>query len=302
MRSRLELAPEVEAALAEGRPVVALETALVSHGLPHPRNLETMASMTRLIREAGAVPATVGLLDGAIRVGLDDDALARFATDPGALKVSRRDVGPVLVTKGLGATTVAGTMLCAALAGIRVMATGGIGGVHRGGETSLDISADLAELARTDVAVVCSGAKSILDLGRTLEVLETAGVPVVGYGVDRLPAFHLRSSDLPLVARVESPAGAAALIKARAGLGGGVVIANPVPERAALGGAEYARWLARAEAEAAGIGGGALTPFLLDRLVKYSAGRTLAANVALLEANAALAARIAGALAALDGA
>ncbi len=296
----LDLAPEVAEALAAGRPVVALESTVIAHGLPRPDNLELARSMQACVRARGAVPATIALLDGRIRVGLDDAQLERLASDGGARKTSRRDLAAVLARRELGATTVAGTLACAALAGVRLFATGGLGGVHRGGEASLDVSADLHELARSPVAAVCAGAKSVLDLARTLEVLETLGVPVVGYGTDRFPAFFCRSSGLALPHRVDGPAQAADLLRLHWALpgAGGVVLAQPPPAATALAEAEVEGLVAEAEVEAArqGVRGAALTPFLLARLVARSGGRTLAANKALLLANADSAAAIAAAL------
>ncbi len=269
--------------------------------------------MERAVGEAGAVPATIGLIDGKVVVGLSDREIGRFATEPGIAKASLRDLAPLLARGGTGATTVAATLACAAGAGIRVLATGGIGGVHRGGERSLDVSADLTELARAPVAVVCAGAKSVLDLARTLEVLETNGVPVLGYGTDEFPAFFTRGSALRLEARVDTPEAAAAVMAAQWGLGpagglpggppggpsGGLVVAVPPPEDAALDQAALEGWIARAlaEASARGVTGKNVTPFLLARLAEASGGRTLAANVALLEHNARLAGQIAAAYA-----
>jgi pseudouridine-5'-phosphate glycosidase len=284
--------------------VVALESTLIAHGLPYPRNLETAKRAAARVRAAGAVPATVGVAGGRLTVGLDGMEIERFARSKTVAKVSRRDLAAVTVAGGDGATTVAATMVAAHLAGIGIMATGGIGGVHRGGEASLDVSADLAELARTPVAVVCAGAKAILDLPRTLEVLETQGVPVVGYATSELPAFYCRSSGIPLEARVDTPQAAARLLRAQRTLapGSGLLIVNPPPEETALAPEEVEAWIAQsiAAAEAAGIGGKRLTPFLLERIAELSGGRSLEANLALIEANAELAGRIAGTEAALD--
>ncbi len=308
MTELLDIRPEVAAALGEGRPVVALETTVLAHGLPPPHNLETARAMERAVRAAGAVPATLGLIGGRVRVGLDAAELARFADpDERPAKVSHRDLGPVLAASGLGATTVAATLACAARAGIRLLATGGIGGVHRsgpaGGADRLDVSADLTELARAPVAVVCAGAKAVLDLPRTLEVLETQGVPVLGYGCDEFPAFYARRSGLRLEARVDTPMAAAAALRAhwRLGLPGGLVIAVPPPAASALDVEELEPWIGQALAEAAaqGVAGQAVTPFLLARLAALSAGRTLAANTALLVHNARIGGEIAVALAAL---
>ncbi|MFQ6016743.1 MAG: pseudouridine-5'-phosphate glycosidase [Kiloniellaceae bacterium] len=303
MNRYLEIREEVADALASGHPVVALESSLIAHGLPHPENLETARRLEAILREAGAVPATIGLLEGRIRIGLSPAEIERFATADDVAKVSRRDLAVVLARKGAGATTVAATMAAAALAGIRLFVTGGIGGVHRGGETSLDVSADLRELARSPVAVVCAGAKSILDLPRTLEVLETWGVPVVGYGTGDFPAFFSRSAGLPLEARVDTPEAAAELMQIQwgLGLGGGLVFANPIPEAAALEKAVLEGWIERALAEAGTerITGQDVTPVLLARLSRLSDGRTLAANLALVEHNARVGAAIACAYAAL---
>lgn len=305
MKGLLEIDSDVAAALDRGQPVVALESAMVSHGLPHPANIETARRLHAVVREAGAVPATIGIAGGRLRVGLGDRELERFAGDEGVVKVSLCDLASVIASGGDGATTVAATLVGAALAGIRVFATGGIGGVHRGGETTLDVSADLFELARQPVAVVSAGAKSILDLPRTLEVLESLGVPVVGYGSDTLPAFYSRDSGIALSARVDSPAAAARLMHAQWSLGlrSGLLFANPPPEATALGTAEVERLVARAmaRAEAAGIKGKDLTPFLLASMAAESGGATLAANIGLIEHNARLAAQIAVAYADIEG-
>ena len=303
MTEFLDIRPEVAEALAAGRAVVALESTVIAHGLPAPRNIEAARGMAAAVRDAGAVPATVAVLDGRVRVGLSPAEVERLATADAVAKVSRRDLAAALAYQGLGATTVAATMACAARAGIRVFATGGLGGVHRGGERSLDISADLTELARSPVAVVCAGAKAILDLPRTLEVLETNGVPVIGYGTHEFPAFFSQSSGLTLPAQVDTPEAAAALLRAHWGLGldGGVVIANPPPEEAALDAAVIEPLIARAlaDAEADGVRGGAVTPYLLARLAVLSDGRTIEANVALLAHNARLGGQIAAAFAEL---
>jgi pseudouridine-5'-phosphate glycosidase len=302
MNSLLSIAPEVSAALAAGRPVVALESTIISHGMPYPQNLEMAQRVEGIIREEGAVPATIAVADGRIHVGLDQALLHRLATAKDVAKLSRRDLGGILASGGLGATTVAATMIAAHLAGIRVFATGGIGGVHRGAETSFDVSADLDELARTPVAVVCAGAKSILDLPKTLEYLETRGVPVIGYGTDTLPAFFSRSSGLALALRRDTPEEVAALLDAQAALGfpAGAVIANPIPEAHALPEAEIDAAIASALADAGrdGVGGKEVTPYLLARIVALTGGRSLTANIALVEHNARLGARIAKALAA----
>ena len=299
MHDRLLVAPEVEAALTGGGAVVALETTLIAHGLPWPGNLETVETMCAAIRATGAVPALIGLAGGRIHIGMDSALVRRFAQGTGVEKASRRDLAALLASGRDGATTVAGTMFCAALAGIRVFATGGIGGVHRGAERNFDVSADLTELARTAVAVVCSGAKSILDLPRTLEVLETAGVPVLGFGCDDFPAFHTTGSGLPVSARVDTATAAAQLIELQLELGaGGVLVACPIPAAEAIERARLEGWIATALAEAtqAGITGKAVTPWLLSRLAVLSDGATLVANRALLHHNAEVAAHIAVAL------
>ncbi len=304
MHDRLSLTPEVADALADGRPVVALESTVIAHGMPYPKNLDTAHSLEALIRAEGAVPATIAVLDGKIRVGLDDEALERLASGGKAvMKLSRRDLPVALATGALGATTVAATMIAANLAGIAVFATGGLGGVHRGAETSFDVSADLDELARTSVCVVCAGAKSILDLPKTLEVLETRGVPVLGLGTDEFPAFYSRNSGLPVSHRCDNVTEVATILRAKwdLGLEGGVVLANPIPEADALDGAamEEAITQALADAEAHGITGKSVTPHLLAALERITAGRSLTANMALIRHNAVVAARLASAYAAL---
>jgi pseudouridine-5'-phosphate glycosidase len=293
----LHYSPEVADALRKGRPIVALESTVITHGLPYPDNAETAFAMENAVRAAGATPATIAVLKGKITVGLSHDDIERLAQAPAGSvrKCSRRDF-PIAV--GLGedaATTVAGTMIVAAAAGIQMFATGGIGGVHRG--QPFDVSADLIELGRTPVAVICAGAKSILDLPLTMEVLETQGVPVIGYQTDTLPAFFSRSSGLPLDARVESVEEAAKVVRAALalGLGHGVLIANPVPEHVALDEtiAERAIQQATDEAAAQGIHGKAVTPFLLARVSELTGGESRRANTALLVNNAMLAAGIA---------
>jgi pseudouridine-5'-phosphate glycosidase len=305
MSSALYVAPEVAAALAENRPVVALESTVLAHGLPFPDNLETARAMEAAVRAGGAVPATIGIVKGRLVAGMEARDLELFAEEGAAIrKVSTRDFGAVLAAGGDGATTVAGTLVGARIAGIRIFATGGIGGVHRDGEVTLDISADLDALARNPVAVVSAGAKSILDLPRTLEVLESLGVPVVGIGTEDFPAFFTRSSGLKLVSSVADARQAAALLRAHWGLGleSGVLLANPIPAEAALSEPEVEAWIARVlgEARAEGIHGKAVTPWVLGRLHDLSGGRTLAANRSLLLHNAAAAAEIASALAQLE--
>lgn len=296
MSRLIEIGAEVEAALRERRPVVALESTLISHGLPRPQNLETAFELESAVRQKGAVPATIGIEGGRVVVGLGRQALAQLAGSDDVLKVSRRDLASAVGQAGLGATTVAATMWAAASAGIGIMATGGIGGVHRGGETSLDVSADLSELGRTGVAVVCSGAKAILDLARTLEVLETQGVPVIGFGTDCFPAFYSRDSGAEVSQRVDSARAAAGLLAIHRGLGlaSGVLITQPPPADSEMDRGEVEGWVGQALVEAAsrGIVGRDVTPFLLARLTELSGGRTLETNRALLVANASLAAEI----------
>jgi len=297
----LAVSPEVEAALAAGRPVVALETTIVSHGMPWPDNIETAIAVETIVRAAGAVPAAIAVLDGRVRVGLGRDDLERLAKATDVAKLSRADLAWAVVSGRPGATTVAATMIVAARAGIRVFATGGIGGVHRGAEQSFDISADLTELARTDVTVVAAGAKALLDLPKTLEMLETLGVPVVCYRSDAFPAFWSRQSGLSAPIRLDDAAGIAAFIRAREALalGGGVLVANPVPEADEIPAGEIAAHIDAAyrDSIAAGVTGKAVTPFLLDAILKRTEGRSLVTNIALIRNNARLAAEIAVALA-----
>lgn len=297
----LSIAPEVDEALATGGAVVALESTIITHGMPFPQNLEMARQVEAVVRDAGAVPATIALMDGRIRVGLGGGDLEALAQSGGrAAKASRRDVAALLASRATAGTTVATTMQAADMAGIRLFATGGIGGVHRGAELNFDISADLQELSRTPVAVVCAGAKAILDLPKTLEVLETLGVPVVGYGTDEFPAFWTRSSGLPVSARVDGAEQAGMLIATQFALGmGGVLIANPIPADAAMDRDEINAGIeaALADADARGVTGKAITPFLLQRIYELTAGRSLASNIALVENNARVAAEIAVAVA-----
>ena len=296
----LAFAPEVADALATGRPVVALESTIITHGMPHPQNLAMAEGVEAVIREGGAVPATIAVLDGTVKVGLSPDERAALAAAPAPRKVSRADLAFAVARGETAGTTVAATMMIAALAGIGVFATGGIGGVHRGAEETFDISADLLELARTPVIVVAAGAKAILDIGKTLEVLETHGVPVVGYRTDTMPAFWSRTSAFAAPLRLDSAADIAAFQHARVELGveGGMLVANPIPPEHEIPAGEMARHIARAQAEmeAAGISGKAVTPYLLGRIVELTAGASLASNIALVKSNAALAAEIAHAL------
>jgi pseudouridine-5'-phosphate glycosidase len=293
----LKLNDEVATALREGRPVVALESTIISHGMPYPRNVEMAIEVEQIIRDGGATPATIAVLDGIPRIGLDRDELETLATHPEVTKVSLRDLPFVVATGAHGATTVAATMRLAALAGIPVFVTGGLGGVHRGAETSFDISADLTELGQTDVAVVSAGVKSILDIGLTLETLETLGVPVVVHGSDEFPSFYSRSSGYAAPLRADSPDQVAAMMAAKwdLGLKGAVSIANPVPEEDEIPAAEIADLIDRALAECdeRGIRGKDITPFLLGRIVELSDGRSLETNIALVRANARLGAAIA---------
>lgn len=296
----LRLADEVRGALAVGGPVVALESTVIAHGLPYPANIEVAQAMEAAVRAEGAVPATVGILDGQIVIGLNGDEIQRLATEPHVLKASRRDLGVALARKATAATTVAGTVACAALAGIRVFATGGIGGVHRGAERSFDVSADLIELSRSPMITVCAGAKAILDLPLTLEYLETHGVPVIGFGTDELPAFYLRESGLPVPHRADTPGEIAAIAQAqwRSGLGGGILVTCPIPAEHALeaDAGDAAITHALREAEERGVRGPALTPFLLARVAELTSGESITANRALLLNNATWGARFAAAL------
>ena len=297
----LDITSEVADALSSGRAVVALESTIITHGMPHPQNLEMARGVEAIVREGGAVPATIAIMGGRIRVGLTEADLEELAeTGPAAAKASRRDVAALLTSGATAGTTVATTMQAAHLAGIRLFATGGIGGVHRGAELSFDVSADLEELARTPVAVVCAGAKAILDLPKTLEVLETKGVPVIGYGTADFPAFWTRSSGLKADQRLDTPDEIAALLDTQFALGmGGVLIGNPIPEAAAMEPAFIASMIERALANAAvaGISGKATTPYLLKRIFELTEGKSLVSNIALVENNARVAADIAVALA-----
>lgn len=290
----------VEAAAAAGKPIVALESTIIAHGMPYPENVRTAREVEAVIREQGAEPATIAVIGGKIRIGLSDDELELLARSGQAHKVSRRDLPAVLANGELGATTVAGTMICAALAGIEVFVTGGIGGVHRGAETSFDISADLQELARTSVAVVCAGAKSILDIGLTLEYLETHGVPVLSCGQDNFAAFYTPDSGFRADWRLDDAASQARFIRTKwnLGLAGGVVLSVPVPAEAAMPREEIDAITQQALAEAAAqkITGKAVTPFLLARIKSLSGGRSLATNIALVKNNALAGARLAVAL------
>lgn len=301
----LVVSDEVKAAVAEGKPVVALESTIISHGMPYPQNVECALQCEQIIRDNGAVPATVAIIGGKLRAGLSKDEidyLGKKGHD--VAKVSRRDL-PIIVAKGEdGATTVTTTMMIAHMAGIKVFATGGIGGVHRGAETTMDISADLEELAQTPVMVICAGAKAILDLGLTLEYLETKGVPVLGYGTDELPAFYTRHSGFGVDAKVESPEELASIYKAKEDLGmkSGILVGNPIPEEYSMDKATIDKAIdqAIAEAEEQGVHGKAATPFLLARVSELTGGDSLEANIKLVFNNVALGAKAAAALSKLN--
>ena len=301
MNKYLDLSPEVGAARAAGKPVVALESTIISHGMPYPQNVETALWVERTIRDNGAVPATVAVIGGRLKAGLTPDEIDYLGKQGrGVAKASRRDL-PVLVARGAdGATTVTTTMIIAALAGIRVFATGGVGGVHRGAETTMDISADLEELARTPVMVICAGAKSILDLGLTLEYLETKGVPVIGYGTDELPAFYTRKSGFKVDYRIDTPEELAAAFRAKQEmcLGGGMLVTNPIPEEYSMDPVRINQAIDEAVAEAnrLGIKGKETTPFLLAKIKDITGGDSLASNIQLVLNNARLAAKVAALL------
>ncbi|OSP55469.1 pseudouridine-5'-phosphate glycosidase [Pseudoruegeria sp. SK021] len=301
----LHFSAEVASARDRGAPIVALESTIITHGMPYPRNVETARAVEAVIRAEGAVPATIAVLDGTLHIGLDPDQLTALAQAKNVAKLSRADLAVCIATGGTGATTVAATMIAAAQAGIDVFATGGIGGVHAGAELSFDISADLQELARTPVTVICAGAKAILDLPKTLEVLETLGVPVIVNGQDELPAFWSRASGLAAPLRLDSPQqiARAALTRAALGLSGGQLVANPIPEADEIPAEVLAPLIAQAQAEAQadGITAKAVTPYLLARLFELTEGRSLEANIALVLNNARLAAQIAQQFTALRG-
>ena len=301
MNRYLDIAPEVAEALAAGKPVVALESTIISHGMPYPQNVETALKVESIIRECGAVPATIAIIGGRLKAGLSKEEIDYLGrTGAGIPKASRRDL-PVLVAQGKdGACTVTTTMMIADMAGIRVFATGGIGGVHRGAETTMDISADLEELAQTPVMVVCAGAKAILDLGLTLEYLETKGVPVLGYGTDELPAFYTRESGLGVDARVDTPEDLAAIFQAQRDLGlkTGMLVTNPIPQQYAMDKAVIDKAIdqALAESHEQGIHGKETTPFLLARVAELTGGDSLESNIQLVLNNARVAAKTAVAL------
>ncbi|QBR03042.1 pseudouridine-5'-phosphate glycosidase [Paraburkholderia pallida] len=303
-RSWLTFSPAVAAAKAAGRPLVALESTIIAHGMPYPENVRTAREVEALIRELGAEPATIALIGGRIRIGLSDDELELLGRSDQVHKVSRRDLPAVLANGGLGATTVAGTMICAALAGIEVFVTGGIGGVHRGAQETFDISADLQELARTSVAVVCAGAKSILDIGLTLEYLETHGVPVLSCEQDNFAAFYTRDSGYRADFRLDDAVEQARFIRTKWDLGlvGGVVVSTPVPAVAAMPDEEIDALTRQALDDAAvqGVTGKAVTPFLLARIKALTGGRSLATNIAIVKHNAEVGARLAIAMGSIE--
>ena len=293
----LDIKPEIKKALEEGKAVVALESTIISHGMPYPRNVETALNVEQIIRDNGAIPATIAIMDGKLKVGLSKDEIESLGKNSDAIKCSRRDIPFILAKKLDGATTVASTMLIASMAGIKVFATGGIGGVHRGAQETFDISADLQELAHTDVAVVCAGAKSILDIGLTLEYLETQGVPVVGFGTDELPAFYTSKSGFGVDYRVDTPEELAEALKTKWDLGieGGVVVANPIPPEYEMDPAVIDSAISEAvrEADLKGIKGKESTPFLLAKVKEITGGSSLDSNIQLVYNNAVLGAKIA---------
>ncbi|MDE0917395.1 MAG: pseudouridine-5'-phosphate glycosidase [Flavobacteriales bacterium] len=301
MKDIIEYSEEVREAMGSGVPVVALESTIIAHGMPYPENVNTAKRLGSIIRDAGCVPAIIAISGGKVCVGIDDALLERIAKEKDVLKVSRRDIPIVIASKGLGATTVSGTLVIAHAAGIKVFVTGGIGGAHRGSETSMDVSSDLEELAIRDVAVVSAGVKAILDLPKTLEILETKGVPVVGYQTDELPAFYTRTSGLKLVARADTVDEVACIMKAKwdLGIGGSILIANPIPHAfeadAKVINAAIENALVRANE--LGVSGKEITPFILSHVSEATGGDSLAANVALVENNARLGAKIAFAFA-----
>lgn len=297
LKDYLDISPEVQKALDEGRPVVALESTIISHGMPYPQNVETARKVENIIRQAGAVPATIGIIKGRLKAGLTDEEIEYMGDGEKILKTSRRDIPFIIANKLDGATTVASTMIIAELAGIKVFVTGGIGGVHRDGERTMDISADLQELANTNVAVICAGAKSILDINLTLEYLETHGVPVIGYGTDEFPAFYTRKSGFKADYRVDSPDVVARALKAKwdLNLKGGVVIGNPIPEEFEMDYDVITKAIEDAllEAKENGISGKQTTPFLLAKVKALTGGTSLVSNIELVYNNARVGSQIA---------
>ncbi|PXF30886.1 pseudouridine-5'-phosphate glycosidase [Pokkaliibacter plantistimulans] len=301
MNAYLDIHPEVKAALDAGKPVVALESTIISHGMPWPQNAETALQVEQIVRDNGAVPATIAIIKGRLKVGLSKEEIEYLGqAGQNVIKTSRRDIPFIVASDKDGATTVASTMILAAMAGIRVFATGGIGGVHRGAEETFDVSADLQELAHTNVAVICAGAKSILDIGLTREYLETHGVPVVGYQTATLPAFYTRESDFSVDYQLDTPQQIADALKAKwaLNLNGGVVIANPIPEQFAMDRSKIDQAIsnALAEMDEKGIGGKDSTPFLLAKVAEITGGDSLKANIQLVFNNARLAAQIAASM------
>lgn len=297
MKQYLDIHPDVKLALEEGRPVVALESTIISHGMPYPQNVETARKVEQIVRDAGAVPATIAIIDGRLKAGITDDELEFFGKSDDILKASRRDIPFIVANKLNGATTVASTMIIAALAGIKVFVTGGIGGAHRGAQETFDISADLMELAQTDVAVVCAGAKSILDIGLTLEYLETHGVPVIGYQTDDFPAFYTRTSGFGVDFNAANPDEVASAMKVKwdLGLKGGMVIANPIPVEHAMDDVKITTAIENAlkEADELGISGKETTPFLLGKIKDITEGKSLESNIELVYNNARVGSEIA---------
>lgn len=297
MKQYIELSEEVRAAKEQGKPIVALESTIISHGMPYPQNVQTAREVEQIIRDNGAVPATIAIVDGKIKIGLSDEELEMFGKSSDVAKASRRDLAYLIATKKLGATTVAATMICAEAAGINIFVTGGIGGAHRGAETTMDISADLEELGQTNVAVICAGAKSILDLGLTMEYLETKGVPVIGYQTDLLPAFYTRKSEFSVNFRANDVETIASTLKVKwdLNLKGGAVIANPIPEEHAMDEKTINSVIEAAlkEAEEKHINGKEVTPFLLGKVKDLTEGKSLEANIALVKNNAVVGAKLA---------
>jgi pseudouridylate synthase len=297
MNQYISLSEEVRIAKEQGKPIVALESTIISHGMPYPQNVQTAREVEQIIRDNGAVPATIAIVDGKIKIGLSDEELEMFGKSSDVAKASRRDLAYLIATKKLGATTVAATMICAEAAGIHIFVTGGIGGAHRGAENTMDISADLEELGQTNVAVICAGAKSILDLGLTMEYLETKGVPVIGYQTDVLPAFYTRKSDFEVNVRADDVETIASTLKVKwdLNLKGGAVIANPIPEEFAMDEKVITSVIESAlkEAEEKHISGKNVTPFLLGKVKELTEGKSLDANIALVKNNAVVGAKIA---------
>ncbi|MEH7504177.1 pseudouridine-5'-phosphate glycosidase [Neobacillus drentensis] len=297
MKQYITLSEEVRVAKEQGKPIVALESTIISHGMPYPQNVKTAREVEQIIRDNGAVPATIAIVDGKIKIGLSDEELEMFGKSTDVAKASRRDLAYLIATKKLGATTVAATMICAELAGINIFVTGGIGGAHRGAETTMDISADLEELGQTNVAVICAGAKSILDLGLTMEYLETKGVPVIGYQTDLLPAFYTRNSEYSVNFRADDVETIASTLKVKWALNlkGGAVIANPIPEEFAMDEKFINNVIESAlkEAEENHISGKNVTPFLLGKVKELTEGKSLDANIALVKNNAVVGAKLA---------